>query len=139
MPFALLIIGIVLLVSSVNNTSDNLFSLVKDDFTGEDNFTYWVIVMLILGALGYIPTVKNLSRLFMALVIIGLMLSNGGFFAKFNDAITESSSVTAPSNGTTNFGQGLASQAEVDSWINNPSVAASMEGIEQPLVSARPN
>ncbi len=88
MPFALIIVGLVLVVASVRdritNGNPNLVGMLKQDFTGTDNFSYWLISILIIGALGYIPTFKPLSRAFLALVIIVLILSNGGFFKQFN-------------------------------------------------------
>ena len=87
MPFALLIIGLVLIVSGVRDTTSQLTALVKGDFTGQGNFTYWMISILIIGSLGYIASVQKLSRAFMAVVLIGLLFSNRGFFAKFQQQI----------------------------------------------------
>lgn len=88
MPFALIIVGLVLVVSSVRNTvtqgNPNLVGMLKQDFTGSDNFSYWMISILIIGALGYVPTFRPLSRAFLVLVVIVLIISNGGFFKQFN-------------------------------------------------------
>jgi uncharacterized membrane protein YgcG len=109
MPFVLIIVGIVLLVAAVRNTvaapaSPNLATLIKGDFTGQDNFAYWLVSILVIGALGYVPELKPLSRAFLVLVIIVLFLSNGGFFSKFNQQAFGGSE---PSNsGFTGFGGG---------------------------------
>lgn len=94
MPFAFIIIGLVLLVSGVRNTQDDLFTLVKGDFTGQNNFIFWTISILIIGAVGYIPRLKPVANSFLVLVIVVLFLSNKGFFANFNQQIgaTETSS-----------------------------------------------
>lgn len=84
MPFVLIAVGIVLLVSAVKNTTGDLFTLLKGDFTGSNNYLYWVVSILIIGAVGYVPTFRNLSRMFLALVIIVLLISKGGFFTQFN-------------------------------------------------------
>lgn len=89
MPFALIIIGAVLTVAGVRNTtsgSNGLFALVSSDFSDNSNgsFTHWMVAILILGALGYSDTLKPLSRAFTVLVIIAMFVSNGGFFQKFN-------------------------------------------------------
>lgn len=84
MPFALLIVGLLLVVSAVRNTSDDLLKLVKSDLTGKNNFSYWMISILIIGSIGYIPSMAKLSRSFLVLVIVTLFLSNNGFFDKFN-------------------------------------------------------
>lgn len=87
MPFALIIVGIVLLVAAVRDTiggDRGLFTLLKNDFTGQNNFSYWLVSILIIGAVGYIPTLRPISRMFLALVIVVLFISQGGFFSKFN-------------------------------------------------------
>lgn len=90
MPFALLIIGAVLLVAGTRGTQDDLFNLVKADFTtqpGQPSFPHWMLAILVIGALGYVPALSKLSRAFLVLVIIVLFLSNGGFFQKFNQQL----------------------------------------------------
>jgi hypothetical protein len=87
MPFALLIFGIVLVVAAVRNTQDDLFGLVKGDMTGPKNFLYWFIALLFIGVLGYVPDLKKFSNTFLVLVIIVILLSNKGFFVKFQQQI----------------------------------------------------
>lgn len=88
MPFALIIAGLVLLVAGVRGTYPQLLATVKGDFTGPNNFIYWTIAILVVGCAGYIPAIRPLSRSFLVLIIIGLILSNRGFFNKFQSAIS---------------------------------------------------
>ena len=82
MPFALILVGLLLVVAAVRNTvTDNsttgtkgLTTLIKGDFTGQNNFVYWMVSILIIGALGYIDSLKSLSRVFMALIVVALFL-----------------------------------------------------------------
>ena len=90
MPFALLIIGIFLLVAAVRGKEGDLFTLLRSDFTGENNFIYWAVAILAIGMLGYIPRVKPISVALLALVMVVLVLKKGdpsqiggGFFDKF--------------------------------------------------------
>jgi len=106
MPFALLIIGIVLLTSAVRDSQNDLFGLVKGDFTGQGNFVFWVVSLLIIGAIGYIPKLKPISDGFLILVLIVLFLTKGnpsgvggGFFTKFISGIQ--STTTPAQTGTT--------------------------------------
>lgn len=106
MPFALLIIGAVLLVSAVRNSQDDLFALVKGDFTGQGNFVFWIVSLLIIGAVGYIPRLKPISDGFLVLVLVVLFLTKGnpngvggGFFSKFTSAL-QSTQTAQPSTGT---------------------------------------
>jgi len=99
MPFALLLVGILLVVAAVRNTvTDNsttgqkgLTTLVKGDFTGQNNFIYWLVAILVIGALGYIDSLKTLSRAFMGLILVALFLTgkNGSnFFSGFQSALS---------------------------------------------------
>lgn len=94
MPFALVIIGLALLVSGVRNTQGDLFELVKGDFSGSGNFVFWTVSILIIGSVGYIPRLKPVANSFLILVIVVLFISNRGFFAKFNEQIGTSSGNT---------------------------------------------
>jgi hypothetical protein len=101
MSFVLLTIGAVLLVASVRNTQDQLFSLLKGDFTGPNNFIYWFISIILIGALGYIKALKPLSNVLLALVIVVLFLKRGGFFSQFTSAIAGTQSVQATPTAAT--------------------------------------
>jgi hypothetical protein len=88
MPFALIVAGLLLLVSGVRGTTSQLTTLVKADFTGKDNFTYWIVAMIVLGSLGYVDKLRPLSNALMGLVILVLFLKNGtGFFTQFEAQI----------------------------------------------------
>lgn len=94
MPFALLIIGLVLIVAAVRNTQDELITIVQGDFQGTGNFIYWVAAILAIGAIGYVKKFKPLSDGFLVLVLLVLVLSKGnpkapggGFFQQFTAAL----------------------------------------------------
>lgn len=96
MPFAFLIVGIVLVVSGVKGTSPDLLSLAKGDLLGKNSYTYWILSILLIGSVGYIPALRNLSRAFLVLILLVLVLkegnptaSGGGFFKQFQNAITQ--------------------------------------------------
>lgn len=98
MPFALIIIGVVLILVGYQGTQSQLFTLLKGDFTGSGNFVYWVVSILIIGWIGYIPKMKGLSQAFLALVLIVLFVSHAGFFASFNSQL-KSGTTAAPAAG----------------------------------------
>lgn len=102
MAFILLIIGITLIASAVNNTADELTFLLKADFTGPANFGYWVLAILVIGAIGYVDKLKPVSDTFLVLIILVLFLAKGkpgsatgGFFQKFTQAIGTSQTTSA--------------------------------------------
>jgi len=92
MPLALLVIGILFITAAVRGKQDLLFSTLKDDFTGPNNFIYWGLSLFIIGAIGYYKPAKPLSSAFMTLVIIVLFLSNKGFFDQFMRQIASTQS-----------------------------------------------
>lgn len=100
MPFALIFFGIILTLVGYRGTQDQFFTLLKGDFTGSGNFVYWIISIIIIGAIGYIPRAKPFSDGFLALVIIVLFLSNKGFFPQFQSQISAGTSGAATTTGT---------------------------------------
>lgn len=99
MPYALLFIGIILFVSGVRGTNATLWNLVKSDFTGENNFLIWLGAIAIVGGAGYIKPLKPLSIAFMTLLLVSLVLKNGGVFQKLQEFI-QNPSATEPNNVT---------------------------------------
>ena len=97
MPFALLLFGIVLIVAGVRGKESDLFALLQKDFTGPNNFTYWAVVILILGMVGYVPKLRTLANSFLVLLLLVLFLNKKGFFAQFQNAI-ETTSVAGMTN-----------------------------------------
>lgn len=83
-----------LLTSGVRGTSNNLLTLLKGDLTGSNNFIYWIISILVIGALGYIKDLQSFSRALLVLVIVVLVLNEdkqngtGGFFTNFQNAVS---------------------------------------------------
>lgn len=128
MPFALLLVGLVLLISGVKNTQDTLFATVKGDFTGPDNFIYWFVAIIIIGAIGYVPKLKPISTAFLALVIVVLFLKKGnasglggGFFAQATSALGSTNTagngaqaISALQNQQTNLMSQLAQNLATD-------------------------
>jgi hypothetical protein len=137
-PFALLIIGVWLLIAGVRDTAGpsnkpgTLFYLIRGDFTGPDNFVYWFIAILLIGAVGYIPKLKPVSTAFLTLVIVVLFLKKGsstgvggGFFQQFMSGIgiTQNANprtqATIQSDLNANLAQLQAAQNSVSQSINN--------------------
>lgn len=96
MPFAFIIVGIVLTISGVRGTSAQLLTLVKNDLQGKNGYLYWMVAILVIGSVGYVPQFKSLSRAFLVLVLVVLVLktgnpngTGGGFFKQFTSALTK--------------------------------------------------
>lgn len=89
MPIALIIIGLLLVVTGVKNTYAEFGAQVKSDFVGPGNFTYWVVAISIIGAVGYIKPLQKVANAFLALVLLAFILKNGGVFDKLKQAIEQ--------------------------------------------------
>lgn len=94
MAFALLIIGIVLITASVRNMQAALIALLGGDFSGQGNFLYWVVAIIAIGAVGYVPKMKGVSDGLLVLILLALVLkagnpgaANGGVFNQLMTAL----------------------------------------------------
>jgi hypothetical protein len=101
MPFVLVTAGLLMIVTGALGTYAQFGSQVASDFTGKGNFVYWFASLFAVGAVGYIDALRTISRLFLALVIIAMVLANKGFFAQFQAAINKGPVAPAPINGAT--------------------------------------
>lgn len=87
MGFILTIGGLLLIVTGARGTYQQFGSLVAGEFTGKNNFLYFAGAIGAIGAIGYIDALRTFSRLFLAMIIIGIVVSNKGFFANLQAAI----------------------------------------------------
>lgn len=148
MPFALLLIGVWLLIAGVRNTAGpastpgTLFALLHGDFTGSDNFAYWFIAIVLIGAIGYIPKLKSLSTAFLVLVLVVLFLKKGssigvggGFFDQFLSGIglTQTSAGTTSSQNVASNPYGLSSSdlATINSQVSSDINSDIQTGVNQ--------
>jgi hypothetical protein len=108
MPIVFGIIGVTLVAAGVRGQTAQLTALLKADFTGSPSYVRWMVAILLIGAIGYIQDLRTISRLFMAIVLVGLLFSNRGFFAQFTKQ-TESVPTPTPSSATPGATQGSSS------------------------------
>jgi hypothetical protein len=87
MPFALVTVGLILVITGVKDTYLAMGQLVKGDFVGKGNFLYWIAALGIVGSVGYVERLRGFANAFMALIIIAMVLKNGGVFSQFKAAL----------------------------------------------------
>ena len=87
MPFALVFVGLVLIVVGAKGTHREFGAAIVEDFTGQGNFIWWIAAIGAVGALGYVPQLRKFSIAFMSLILVAMLLNNGGFFQKFTEAL----------------------------------------------------
>lgn len=94
MPLALLAAGLILLITSMRGTTDEFFALLRKDFTGPGNFLVWILVLVAVGAVGYVKELRPISNAFLVLILIVFILAanKGGrdFFSSLVSQITNS-------------------------------------------------
>lgn len=98
MAFVFTITGLLMIVTGVKGTYSQFGAQVASDFTGSQPFTYWVAAILGIGAIGYIDALRTVSRLFLALILVSMVLANKGFFNQLTAALKDGP--IAPQGGT---------------------------------------
>jgi hypothetical protein len=99
MPFVLIVMGAIFVVAAARGTHDALFYLIEKDFTGDNNFIYWFLSILVIGAVGYIPKLKPFSDGFLILVILVLFLKkDSGFFDMFQSQLGTTNNAAPDTN-----------------------------------------
>lgn len=78
MPFALIVIGIILAIAAYRDTLPELFSIIKDVTADSKGFGYWVIAAIILGFAASIQPIKKPVNAFMILLMVVLLLRKRG-------------------------------------------------------------
>ena len=127
MGFALLIIGLALVSSGLQNTYPTLGATLKSDFSGTGSFWYFITGIFAVGALGYYEPLKGASRLFILLIVIVLMFDNQGFFAQLRAALSspKPSAKGAPNVVATT---GQSTGQSIGSTVANYNLAPAIEG-----------
>lgn len=75
MPFALIAFGLLLTIAGAKNNQGQLFTLLEGDFTGTKSFLFWGASVVGIGAVGYVPKLRPLSNVFLALLIVVFILA----------------------------------------------------------------
>jgi len=82
MPLFFGSIGILLIIAGLRDRiihgNPSLVSLLESDFTlsSPGSFTMWAFAIIFIGALGYIPKMRGISRAFLALVVVVIFVKN---------------------------------------------------------------
>lgn len=82
MPLFFGSIGLLLIIAGLRdrivNGNPSLVSLLKDDFmlSSQNSFTMWAFAIVFIGALGYVPKMRSISRMFLVLVVVVIFVKN---------------------------------------------------------------
>lgn len=136
MPFVFGIFGILFIVAGVRGQTSNLVALIKSDFTGQPNYFEWMIAIFLTGAIGYIEELQTISRLFMVLLILGLVWEKRGIFSQFT---SEETSTAGVNSTTSNASSALPSLSPLgQSVVGSPVGQSVLTSALPSLLSAIP-
>lgn len=135
MPFILLLVAAIFIVSAFNNTQATLATALEQDVPP---YIKWAAALAAVGALGYIPGMRTISRYLLALVLVVIFLRNyqailAGFTAAAGGSQPLQSQAT-PAAQYVSSGGGAVSASSINpvATVNT----ASLVGIPSSLATA---
>ena len=87
MPVFLIIVGILGIIVAVRGTEHELANQLGKDFSGDPSYAYWVVAVIVIGSIGYVPGLENVSTMFLVLILLAFVLQNGGVFDQASAAV----------------------------------------------------
>lgn len=103
MPLLLLLVGVILVVTSIRGTEGQFFTQLESDITG--GYLKWAAAIVAIGALGYVPKFTYPSRALLCLVAVVLVVSENGLFTDLStDLDTTPAPTTTQMPAATNLG-----------------------------------
>lgn len=89
MPWAFVVCGALMCILAVkqDNSLHNFATTISGDVSGNAGFVKWIVAIVVIGAVGYLPDMEGLSTAFLILLVIAFVLSNNGVFKKAQEAL----------------------------------------------------
>lgn len=87
MIFGLLLMGLLLMSVALKGTEHELGQRLQMDLLGQDGFIVWIFAILAIGALGYVPGLETASNYLLALVMVVVLVRNGGVWSQLQNAL----------------------------------------------------
>lgn len=133
MLLIVLVIGAVLVVAAIRNSQGALFSALYEDVPG---YITWAAAILAIGAVGFVPGLKPVSRGLLALVLVVIIMRNyqniiGGFQSSWQNppkAVPAKQSGQSGTSGMSNnigiqpgpkFGTDVLSLGNIADWSSS--------------------
>ena len=139
MILVLLFLGIIIVVAAFRNSQGALFAALYEDVPG---FVVWAAAIFAIGAVGFIPGLKPVSRGILALVIVVIVLRNYKQIITGFENVWTKPPAAAPAGGQTNGTSNTAlpsafggSGSTLDSLFHDP-LTLSMAGVADYATSA---
>jgi hypothetical protein len=97
MPIALAVIGLALIISGARGEAGNLGTQVGSDLKG--GYLDWLAAVALVGFVGYVPGLQSLSRMMLGLIILVMVIKNGGIWTNLQKA----AQTNPQQDGTVNY------------------------------------
>ena len=98
MIFGLALMGLMLIAVALKGNEHELAQRLQTDMVGANGFIVWIFAILAIGAIGYVPALETVSNSLLALLMVVILLRNGGVWTQFQAALQQVSKVgPAPS------------------------------------------
>ena len=134
MPIVAILLGALMIDLGFRGTEHEFAQQLGDDFSG-GGFWAWLGSITIIGALGYYSPMRKVSDLGIALVVIGLALSNGGIYKQFASLLTQPPQ-PAPPVALPSFSSSSGSASGNASSTSTLSTAGSLLMTYGPMLAA---
>lgn len=125
-----LMIGVILIVAALRNSQGALFSALSTDVP---EYVIWAAAILAIGAIGFIPGLKPVSRGLLALIVVVIVLNNyQAILAGFKSV---ASGQTRSSGKTVSIGNASASSPTAGLTLT-PALQSIYGGLDMSAFSA---
>jgi hypothetical protein len=119
MIFVALLIGAVLIVAAVRNSQGALFAALKQDVPA---FVVWAAAIFAIGAIGFVPGLKPVSRGLLILVVTVLILRNYKQILQGFDSAWQKPPEAAPTDNSKSAG----APSPASGALNLPDLSGAM-------------
>jgi hypothetical protein len=75
MAWGFLFLGFMFITVAWRNKEKDLWALLKSDFTGNNNFFYWALAIIILVSIGSFRPLRPVSNAFLGLVLLVIVIA----------------------------------------------------------------
>jgi len=120
MIFIALIIGAILIVAAIRNSQGALATALTTDAPG---YVIWAAAIVAVGAIGFVPDLKPISRGLLALIVLVIFLRNYqtiiSGFETVDTSSTGSTSSTSSSNTSTAISNFVTASSGLTSQMSN--------------------
>jgi hypothetical protein len=100
MPIAILLFGILMLMTAIKGNQNAVATQLNKDFTGAGgNFFVWVGLVIMLGFIGRVLHIPNAMKLLIALIVLVYLFKQKGIFTQLDQGLT---GATAPAAASSN-------------------------------------